>query len=211
MLRRIILLQIIFIILPHLVFAEHQFIEDIASDEVVNAAEEGVQTILLNLPPNVTDELGLDGFDPEDTYLGTPYKIYRMEDILDTGSSEENTVASMVEATQQWYFPVMIDDEVKTFLMVDNINGEWMATSVGNGPLAKKMTKVRKKLRKKKGYKERLILSYQAKEFLYTVPKISPDNLTSLTYDADYLKTKDLETELRRLKTKARKHSTLID
>jgi hypothetical protein len=209
MARKLLFLKIfmVFILMPNLVSAVTLYEGETASSEIVKAADEGMQKILLNLPLNITDELGLDGCDPEDAYLGTPYKIYQLKDVLVTESAEKNTVASMIEATQQWYFPVMIDDEVKTFLMVDYINGEWKATSVGNGPLAKKMTKVRKKLRERKGYKERLILSYQAKEFLYTVPKMSPDNLTSLTYDVDYLKTKDLKTELRRLKTKARKQS----
>lgn len=202
---------LVFIALPHQVWADTQYGEEIAPPEVVNAADEGMQTMLLNLPLNITDELGLDGCDPEDAYLGTPYKIYLLKDVLDTENAETNIVASMIEETGQWYFPVMIDDDVKTFLMVDKMNGEWKTISIGNGPLAKKITKVRKTFRNKEGYNEKLILSYQVKEFFYTVPKISPDNLTSMTSDSNYLNTKNLKTELFRLKKKAREKSMGYD
>ena len=64
--------------------------------------------------------------------------------------------------------------------VIDQVDNRWQAVSFGYAELARKVTRVRKRWPKVKGYNPQLIAVFQTREYLFTIPEKGPDNLTSL-------------------------------
>lgn len=51
---------------------------------------------------------------------------------------------SLLGQSNQMNFPVMVKDQVRSSVVVENVNGRWKTSSLGNGALAKQIAAVRK-------------------------------------------------------------------
>ena len=73
---------------------------------------------------------------------------------------------------------------MKAILIVDKVKDEWKAVGLGRANLSAKLEMVRKDWPVSKGYGP-LLVSFQGKEYLYTVPEKNAYNLTSLTFQEE--------------------------
>lgn len=149
--------------------------------DVIQAAEEGLQPFLSRIPPGEREGFGLKKTDnPEQAYLGSPFRLHTITPDALSEYQGGDTVDSLISETKMWYFPVMLEDECRTILIVDQMDGQWKAVSLGRTKLARELGKVRKVWSRDKGYNPRLIAVFQAREYFFTVPEKGAYNLTSL-------------------------------
>jgi hypothetical protein len=80
-------------------------------------------------------------------------------------------VASILTPIDQWYFPVMMGNQIRCFLVVDRMDGRWEAVSLGYVTLAKFMNQIRLSWAAEKGYNPVLIAVFQAKKYLVLIPE----------------------------------------
>ena len=79
-----------------------------------------------------------------------------------------------------WHFPVLVGEETKAILVVDNIDGQWEAVSLGYPEVAAQTEAVKKQWPKSRGYDPLFIAVFQASEFLFSVPEADPKSLTGI-------------------------------
>ena len=159
----------------------------------VQVAEECLHAFL-EIIPQIQQEDGEFGFAEtdslDDVCLGVPYRLHRINSQALSDYQEGDTVSSVISKTQTWYFPVMLDDRIKALLMVDKVKGRWKAVGFGKANLSSELEGVRKNWPASKGYRPLLII-FQAREYLYTVPEKGAYNLTSLTFREDRMPLED--------------------
>ncbi len=150
----------------------------------VQVAEEGLSAFL-EIIPQIQQEDGEFGFAETDSLdevrLGVPYKLHRINPSSLSDYEEGETVFSLISKTQMWYFPIVLDDQMKAVLIVDKVKGRWKAVGFGRANLSAKLGKVRRNWPASEGYNP-LLISFQGREYLYTVPEKGAYNLTSLTF-----------------------------
>jgi hypothetical protein len=127
------------------------------------AAEQGLSSFLQAIPAQ--DLAHFNFSDPkelEQATLGEPFLIYTIapESIL---MYQANTpVESIIVPTSVWYFPVLINGETRTLLMVDMINGGWKAVGIGSSGIAKQWAAVDTTRCSAAGYTPRFVRIFQA-------------------------------------------------
>lgn len=169
--------------------------------EVIKAAQEGLPIFLERLsqknvtkntyplPPTPDSAVPslkvIHGFkenDPLDqAYLGKPFRFYLLTPDTILNYVKDSDVNSLLFQTSKWYFPVMIDKEVRTILIVGKMNGSWKAVSLGMAILSRELGKIMQQWPAEKGYTPLLIASLQAHKFLFTVPQYDSKNLTIIS------------------------------
>ncbi len=161
--------------------------ESMAGDtphDVIQAAEEGLQPFLKRIPQGERERFGFTKTDnPEQAYLGNPFRLHTITPAAISEYQPGDTANSLISETRMWYFPVMFENEFRTILIVDHMDGQWKAVSLGRAKLARQLGKVSKDWSRKRGYAPRLIAVFQAGEYLFTVPEKGDYNLTSLSSD----------------------------
>ncbi len=172
---------------------------------VTSIAKKGIFSLLDSFPYEVLGNLGFDGVDLSAVYLGKPYRLYKIKIGEISMQAEKGLIedlSSIVEDTGMWYFPVKVDQQIKAFLVVDKVDGQWEAVSIGYSNLTEKMNRFESKWAASGQYSVGLVVSYQTKEFLVTIPEMGTNNLTSLDHDDDYLTVKDMISTLKDIKTR---------
>jgi len=79
-----------------------------------------------------------------------------------------------------WYFPVQIAGQPRAILVVDWLDNQWQAVSLGYAGLAKELGVLSRQWNASQGYNPMLIVVFQAKQYLFTVPEKDSQNLTRL-------------------------------
>jgi hypothetical protein len=140
--------------------------------DVADAAGAGLSSFLGHIPADSRQEYGFTQTDPLDkAYLGDPYNLHMITPDALFSYSEGVPVASILTVTNQWYFPVMIQDKIRCFLIVDRMDDKWEAVSLGYATLARSMNQVRADWPADKGYSPVLIAVFQAKKYLVMIPE----------------------------------------
>jgi hypothetical protein len=159
-----------------------------APPEVIKAAETGVSFFLDRTVADKSAKVRF-GFKENDSQdqarLGKPFQLHFLNSEAVINRSETDNVNSFLIPTGQWYFPVMIDKEVRTILTVASKKGYWKAVAFGQHILAKEVGKLMQTWPKEKGYTPLMAVSYQAKEFLFTVPQRGANNLTIMALQGE--------------------------
>lgn len=159
--------------------------ESMAADtppDVIQAAEEGLLPFLRRIPQGEQERFGFTKTDnPDQAYLGNPFRLHTIPPAAISEYQPGDTADSLISETRMWYFPVMLKDEFRAILIVDQMNGQWKAVSLGRAKLARQLGKVSKVWSRKRGYAPRLIAVFQVGEYLFTVPEKGDYNLTSLS------------------------------
>ncbi len=152
--------------------------------ELTRVAEQGMYAFL-EIIPRIQQEDGEFGFAKTDSldkvYIGIPYKLHKINSQALSDYQEGDTVSSLISETQMWYFPIMLADQMKAVLIVDKVKGKWKAVGFGCANLSAKLEKVRRNWPASEGYNP-LLISFQEKEYLYTIPEKGAYHLTSLTF-----------------------------
>ncbi|MBU4366061.1 MAG: hypothetical protein L6437_02820 [Kiritimatiellae bacterium] len=152
-----------------------------APADVQQAAAQGLQPFLNKIPVISLEEYGFAPGDSLDTAsLGDPFLVYtippRALDQYQAGSA----VTSIVTPTTMWYFPVLIAEQSRAILVVDWLDNQWQAVSLGYAGLAKELGALSRQWKASQGYHPMLIVVFQAKQYLFTVPEKDSQNLTRL-------------------------------
>ncbi|MCP3966179.1 MAG: hypothetical protein GY750_04405 [Lentisphaerae bacterium] len=151
--------------------------------EQINAAKAGLKIFMKHISREAAI---MDGFDQSDNlqnaYLGKPFNLYRVDPDKLLNFKSEQSVNSVISKTNLWYFPVLIDKEIRSILVVGKLNGEWSAVALGYKNLASEIGKVRKQWPENKGFDPRIIITYQGAKYLFTVPEVDGYNMTFIDF-----------------------------
>jgi len=152
-----------------------------APADVQQAAAQGLQPFLNKIPVISLEEYGFAPGDSLDTAsLGDPFLVHMITpDTLEqyrTGLA----VTSLLTPTTMWYFPVLIAGQSRAILVVDRLDNKWQAVSLGYAGLAQELGTLNRQWKASQGYHPMLIVVFQAKQYLFTVPEKDSQNLTRL-------------------------------
>ncbi len=154
---------------------------DVPPPEVSHAAQTGLNTFLQQA---WMDDPVLYGFDLADAglefKLGDPWRLYVLPPSAVLASPQDQPVMNLLTPSTLWYFPVKAGGQAGALLAVDNVNGEWKAVSLGYAGLAYALSQVQAQWPATNGYYPRLVVSFQARSHLFTIPEAGPNNLTLL-------------------------------
>jgi hypothetical protein len=140
--------------------------------DITAAAKAGLPTFLARIPAGSMQEYGFNNNDSLDkACLGDPFNLHVITPDALFSYSEGVPVASILTVIDQWYFPVMIQDQIRCFLIVDRMEGKWEAVSLGYAALAKFMNQVETEYPAEKGFSPTLIAVFQAKTYLVMIPE----------------------------------------
>jgi hypothetical protein len=176
-------------------------------DEIMSQAQQGLPLFLHKIPPGTLAEYGFADHDPlAQAYLGQPFKVHTITPTALLGAKAGSRIRDMLEETKLWYFPVMINDQVRALLVVDYLQGQWRAVSLGYANLARGLGTVRQRWPRSQGYHPLLIAVFQAREYLVLVPEDNPDQVMSLGRPGQGLQTEEASRTLERLKPLVQKN-----
>ncbi len=151
-----------------------------------NAAEEGLQTFLQKVPK---ESKILYGFATHDSLelacLGKPFNLHKIAPSEISQFKSGDSVSSIISKTNLWYFPVLLNNKIKSLLVVDTLNGKWAAVSLGYTNLAKELAKIRQQWPESKGFTPKIIIVFQANKYLFTIPEIDEYNLTLIDFPSE--------------------------
>ena len=152
-----------------------------APDAVVQAARQGLRPFLDKIPRNSLDQFGFDQADSFDAaVLGAPFLVHTITPSALKQYQSGVTVTSLLTPTSLWYFPVLIAGHPKAILVVDQLNHQWQAVSLGYPYVAREWDAVCKQWPESQGYHPVFIAIFQAHQHEFTVPEKGADNLTPL-------------------------------
>ena len=152
-----------------------------APDAVVQAAGQGLKPFLDKIPQNSLAQFGFDQTDSFDAaVLGAPFLVHTITPSALRQYQSGVTVTSLLTPTSLWYFPVLIAGHPKAILVVDQLNHQWQAVSLGYPYVAREWDAVCKQWPESQGYHPVFIAIFQAHQHVFTVPEKGTDNLTPL-------------------------------
>ncbi len=138
-------------------------------------------SFLNRIPPDAFEQFGFSKDDElSQCYLGKPYQLHTISPSSLSKYQPGDKLNSITAKTKMWYFPVMLGDEAKAILVIDQVDNRWEAVSLGYAGLARKLFGMRRQWPRSKGYNPQLIAVFQAREYLFTIPEKDSYNLTSL-------------------------------
>jgi len=107
---------------------------------VLQAAAEGLQPYLSKIPADSLEQYGfVNGEALNTASLGTPFLLYTLTPAALQQYQAGMSVASVVTPTTMWYFPVLVAGQPRAILVVDRLNNQWKAVSLGYAGLAKEL------------------------------------------------------------------------
>ena len=174
--------------------------------EVLEAAQAGLPTFMELIPAGETANFG---FAPEENLekasLGSPFEVYTIKPEALSAYRTGETVSSLISSTGVWYFPVMMNGEMRVILTVEWMEGRWQAVGIGSAALAGELQRVINRWPRAKGYEPLIVKVFQAKEYLFTIPQADDYNLNPFVFadrrrEGDYSTLTGLPTAAARLR-----------
>lgn len=144
--------------------------------KVVLAAKKGLPR-MVNL--GAVKDWGVTDEELRSASLGEPLRKYDITIAALRSYHSGDTVISILLETDYWYFPVIINDEIKLILIVGKnlSNADWEAGAFGYDGLAKKLNKIMQQWPQSKGYHP-VVIEAEHGEYFFTVPEKDFSNLT---------------------------------
>ena len=153
--------------------------------EVQQAAEQGLQPLLAQVPPTAVEEFGFAADEAGGAVtLGAPFRVYAVAPEALARYQAGQAAETLLTATPLWYFPVLKGGRPQAILVVDRLDGRYQAVSLGYARLAAELGVVTRQWKAAEGYHPKLAICYQARQHLFTVPEKGARNLTRLVIDA---------------------------
>ena len=147
------------------------------------AAASGLHSFLNKIPVNDKIEYGFDSKDVlADAYLGEPMRVAAISTSKILNFTSGEPIDSIKTETDMWYFPVLINNNVKAILVVDKVNNRWSAVSLGYARLAKEIGQIKNEWKKSDGYTLNLFVNFNSGKYMFSVPEAGKDNLTIINY-----------------------------
>ena len=145
---------------------------------------------------------GSDAF--SQVHLGDSFNLYTMTPDALLNYSAGSQVISLLSKTKMWYFLVLIENNVRCILVVDQVDGKWQAVSLGYADLAKAFSRVMRRWPKSKGFNPLLIAVFQANEYLVMVPEGDSNTFLSISPGRQELLEDSVTNVIERLKPTVR-------
>lgn len=150
--------------------------------DVVQAAATGWPDMLARIPAGEWGDYGfLDSRETAQATLGAPMPVYTITPAALDGYQPGAAIDSLLSETSLWYVPVVVGGAVRAILVVDRLEDKWQAVSLGYVPLAGPLGRVLAQWPESEGYHPRLVMVFQAQQYLFTIPEWSEPNLTPLS------------------------------
>ena len=188
------------------------------TQEMRQAAETGLREFVIPSIRNMLNVQPVGGFPPPDlpkqkyTYgflkgenlddatLGQAFQLHilssnRVHTVKN--SCDYSELNDLLHPAGTWYYPIILKNEGRCILyLTQGRNGAWTTSGFGNQALARMLYQVDRQWPKKNGYHPKLIQCDAPYDFLFTVPELGPDNLTSLSKSSNYGQVNDADTML---------------
>ncbi len=154
-------------------------------DSEISSIQGGLADFISKIPQDRLSDYGFAN-DAElgVTRLGMPFRLYfiKPESILDYRKS--TTINQILVKTSQWYFPVLVNQEIQAMLVVEeSSDGHLTPVSFGYVPLANYLDQAFTSKDWKASNDIKLVVVYQAKEFFLAKPITEPQKLYPLQYE----------------------------
>jgi hypothetical protein len=169
--------------------------------EVIKTAQEGLQSFLNRVPLEARGQYGFTSRDDfQQARIGDAFNLYTMTPQALLSYSPGTPVTSLLSKTAMWYFPVIMHNQVRAILVVDQVDGQWQAVSLGYAELARALERVGQRWPPAAGFHPQLIAVFQAKEYLVRVPEYSRNELISIPPPGNELSRSNAADVIERLK-----------
>lgn len=150
-------------------------------DGVGAAARAGLQRFLTQLPRADLSGLGIPALVPADRItLGTPFPLDQILPASLDAYTNGTPASALFSPTTQYLCLVLTDEVVCALLIVDRMNAEWRAVSIGHPELAAEFGRVLADWPESRGSHVRFAVSPQARQHVFTVAEKGAANLTLL-------------------------------
>jgi hypothetical protein len=167
-------MMLLFSVSPKLLIAQD------APLEVIQAAEEGLPRYLGIISKGDVEDFGFSEDDNlDEAVLGRPFLLYVLTRAAVENYREGDTIYEVLEEGATWYFPIMIGDEIKCMLLVEQMDNYWEAVACGGAGLARKIHLVRKVWPISEGY-DPIFTDFIS--WYFSVPQVNEYNLTGMDY-----------------------------
>jgi hypothetical protein len=160
-----------------------------APGDVVAAAQSGLPALVQALP---ADELANYGFanaaEAAQATLGEPYQLYVLTAAALQAYTGSQRLSDLTTPVDQWYFPVLVNGDPRTMLIVAKLEGRWQAVAIGGTALPKNLALARQALAGSGAGAQAAALAAAGATVRYVqVRQASADLLLVSGADADYL------------------------
>jgi hypothetical protein len=148
--------------------------------DVINAAHANFVAFLTSAVSEDTKTLA--GFDADDDLTkavpGTPFRMYYLSADSILSYNGNAPVESIVNESDMWYFPIIIDGKIKLMLYVGNKNGRWMRAGLGSAGLARQIQEITRQWPLKDGFTPLIVHQQDVGVYFFSIPQIDNANLT---------------------------------
>ncbi|NUM33970.1 MAG: hypothetical protein HUU50_05470 [Candidatus Brocadiae bacterium] len=169
------LLVILMLCMGWMVAEEHDMVM------VTQAAQDGLERFLALAEPMMLEQMGVkDRAEVRAASLGKPFQMHVITPQALDSYCEGNSVDSLLKAMDSYYFPVLLQGEIKSFLVVALMEEKWEAVSFGYLPLAQEVNRLL--LQRQDREHPCLAVMFQARAYLYSVRGERMENLSPLIY-----------------------------
>jgi hypothetical protein len=144
-------------------------------------AQEYLKKCWKNIPDKFKNDYGFDTSDSlRDISLGEPFNIFKITPAAIENYKEGDSTGSLLTKTNLWYFPVMLKEESKAYVIVDKMGDTYKAVSFGYTNLAKGINVIKQNWPASKGHNIKICIAYETQTCLYTIPEINNHNLSTI-------------------------------
>ena len=148
-------------------------------DEVTRIAQQGLKRFVSSVAGPDMEDCGIPaGTFLEHMSLGKSFELHEISPQALTSNRTVTSVQQLITGSTQYYFPVLINGTTKAILIVDKMNGQWRAVSLGYPGLAAELALIKAAWPEEQGFHPALIVMRQANSMLFTIPEKGETNLT---------------------------------
>jgi hypothetical protein len=187
--RWIWIIILICLLLPGVAAAEGE-----APTEVQRAAEAGLPEYVAALPAGALADFGFpNAEEARRATLGQPYRIHILSPSALSNDLSEQSLASRLQLTDMWLYPVLVEGEPRTILLVVRMPEGYRAVQLGNTVLPPLLTAWEARLPDQA--EQRGLSSYQVR--FVRMPQVYCDFLLITAASEEYVAPLHLSSELR--------------
>jgi hypothetical protein len=151
----------------------------VGQETLHSVAVNGLITYWKNIPNGLECQYGFASTDSlKDVHLEEPFNLYQITQASLDNYKEGDSTESLLSKTELWYFPLSVNNEIKSVLVVEKVGNDFRAVSFGYASLAREINAIKHKWPTSNGYRFHLAVAFQANSYLYTVPELNNHNLT---------------------------------
>jgi hypothetical protein len=149
--------------------------------DVLNAASNGLPAFLESVSFGNRELYGFtNDNDLARARPGVPLRVFTITPQALASHNAEPALTPLLSETTLWYFPILVGQDAKAILVVDQMAGEWKAVSIGYAPLARELDQITKQWPAGAGYHPRLVAAFSANRYYFTVPEVDDHNLSPI-------------------------------